>query len=608
MKKINILKHYKLYSALLFLFVILIYISWMYIDILKYNKDELENSIHMQTAKLMHQKVDSEILKKQKSTIAFAISIANDESLTKKSFSGDISETYYKKLIRNYKEKTVYKNIWIQIVDKEGTSLYRSWSNKRGDNLLKVRKDLAHVFMTKKVLFSTSIGLFDLSLKVIIPIFKEGGFVGVLEVISRFNSISLHLKEYQINSVVVAKKEYRKQLKYPFSKKFIDDYYVSNLDAPKDLMNYLKNNGVENYFNDSYMVENGYVIASHALSGWDNIPIGYFIMFKKIDDVSSVDLDFFVFKWFTIVIVVFMSIAIIVGTVLFYIHRKDRKYYKNIINTSKNIIIVCDEKEIIQVNRTFFRYFDSYTTLEQFKDKHRSISDFFISEEGYLREDMDGVRWVDFMIEKSEESHKIKLKILDKEYYFSASAAVIDEENRQCAVIMSNISEQENYKKKLEYTTITDSLTQIRNRHYYKEEIKKEATRANRYFYSLSLIIFDIDYFKQVNDSYGHNIGDTVLIEYTKLISSFLRKSDIFCRIGGEEFTLILPHTNKADAYKIADKLRTKVEEYKKVVPVTMSFGVVEYVRGEDTEFTFKRADEALYEAKNSGRNRVIVK
>ena len=122
------------------------------------------------------------------------------------------------------------------------------------------------------------------------------------------------------------------------------------------------------------------------------------------------------------------------------------------------------------------------------------------------------------------------------------------------------------------------------------------------------MIIFDVDYFKKVNDIHGHDVGDKVLVEYTRLIGIHLRDSDIFCRIGGEEFALILPHTSKAGAYKLADKLRIIVQEHKIVLPITMSFGVVEYKKGEDLEFTFKRADEALYEAKHNGRNRVVVR
>ena len=86
-----------------------------------------------------------------------------------------------------------------------------------------------------------------------------------------------------------------------------------------------------------------------------------------------------------------------------------------------------------------------------------------------------------------------------------------------------------------------------------------------------------------------------------------LRDEDSFCIIGGEEFSIILPHIDKGKAYKVAEKLRTSVETCHKVIPITMSFGVVEYVMGEDSDSTFKRADQALYKAKEAGRNKVKV-
>jgi diguanylate cyclase (GGDEF)-like protein len=86
-----------------------------------------------------------------------------------------------------------------------------------------------------------------------------------------------------------------------------------------------------------------------------------------------------------------------------------------------------------------------------------------------------------------------------------------------------------------------------------------------------------------------------------------LRENDIFCRIGGEEFVLLLPHVGLEDAKVTAEKIRTFVESWKKVVPITMSFGVVEYIQGESEDGLFKRADEALYSAKEQGRNRVVI-
>jgi len=555
----------------------------------------------------MHRKVKSLILQKQKSTLAIALSIANDKHLSDNILMGSISKKYYEKLIQKFRENTLYKNIWIHILDKDATSLYRSWSDKKGDNVLNNRDDLKKVLLSKNAIYSVSLDLYDLTIKAIVPIINNNQFIGIVEVISHFNFISRNLKQFDIDSIVVTKKEFTKQLINPFTKLFINDYYIANFDAPKELMTYLKKHGIENYFNDLYRVENGYIIYSHELLDIQNNVIAYFIMFKKLDNISSVDLDFFMFKWIMIGITILMSMIIIVSIVLFYIYRRDKLYYQNIIDTSNNIIMVVDEKEIKEVNATFFKYFFMYKSLEQFKLKHKCICDFFINKDSYLKKEYKGISWIAYMISNSNENYKIALKIDNKDYYFSASASVIKDREGYIAIIMSDITKQENYKNELVHISVTDALTSIGNRRYFQQKIIEEISRTKRYEQDLSLIICDIDYFKEVNDKYGHNVGDEVLIEYTKLISLKLRESDVFCRIGGEEFIIILPHTKRPNAIKIAEKIRIDIESTKKVVPITMSFGVVEYVQGEDNESIFKRADKALYKAKESGRNKVIA-
>ncbi|MBU1657829.1 sensor domain-containing diguanylate cyclase, partial [bacterium] len=452
-----------------------------------------------------------------------------------------------------------------------------------------------------------SVGKFDLSIKAIVPIIKNEKFIGIIEVISHFNSISKQLSESNIYSLVLLKKEYKKQLEFPFTNLFIDDYYVANLDAPKVLMDYLQARKIEEYFNDSYKVENGYIIASYGLRNNNSEPLGYFVMFKKIKDLSSMDLDFFMFKWFAISIIIILSIIMIVVALLFYANTKQKKYYKNIIDTASNIVILNDGKTILDVNKAFFKYFIQYKTLEEFKKEHTCICDYFIEENEYLKKDMNGQSWVLYLVENKNKNIKVGMNFYGKIQYFFINASLVSEEKHHYSIVLSDITKEENYKNKLEHLSITDALTGIGNRRQFNQKIKDETVRANRYSNELSVIMFDIDFFKQVNDRHGHNIGDNVLVEYTLLISSMLRENDVFCRTGGEEFVIILPHVNKEDTRKIAEKIRKKVQESRIIVPITISMGVVEYIHGEDIEFVLKRVDDALYEAKNRGRNKVVV-
>lgn len=162
-------------------------------------------------------------------------------------------------------------------------------------------------------------------------------------------------------------------------------------------------------------------------------------------------------------------------------------------------------------------------------------------------------------------------------------------------------------KKRIELLSVTDQLTGIYNRRKLELELEHELSRANRYENSLTLIVIDIDLFKQVNDTYGHQVGDKVLVSVANLIKDNIRRSDILARWGGEEFIIMSTQTALAGALTLAEKVRGLLASCKMDVvgSITASFGVAEYRQNESTESLFKRADTLLYKAKEAGRNRV---
>lgn len=176
----------------------------------------------------------------------------------------------------------------------------------------------------------------------------------------------------------------------------------------------------------------------------------------------------------------------------------------------------------------------------------------------------------------------------------------------QVSQILSELNEKN---EALRNIANTDELTGAYNRHYFDKVIITEFERNNRYYESLSLLIFDIDHFKKVNDTWGHSVGDDVLTAVASVIKENIRKPDVFIRWGGEEFTILLPQTNLAGALAVGEKLRVMLEniEHPQVGKVTASFGVAERIMGESFESWFKRLDEALYKAKESGRNCVVI-
>jgi diguanylate cyclase (GGDEF)-like protein len=171
-------------------------------------------------------------------------------------------------------------------------------------------------------------------------------------------------------------------------------------------------------------------------------------------------------------------------------------------------------------------------------------------------------------------------------------------------------TEQLEQKMKLvEDLSVTDPLTGAFNRSRFGGEIAAEIERFMRYQSPFALVMFDIDYFKTINDSHGHAAGDTVLMELAALARRLMRKADVFARWGGDEFFLLLPETDLDGAAAMAEKLRSAIEtnRFTAVPRVTCSFGVTSFTEVDDQATVLKRADDALYEAKGLGRNIVAV-
>jgi len=176
---------------------------------------------------------------------------------------------------------------------------------------------------------------------------------------------------------------------------------------------------------------------------------------------------------------------------------------------------------------------------------------------------------------------------------------------------MDKAQKQEmNTLKFFEELSLIDDLTNIANRRRINELIQMEYQRAERYHTTFSIVLFDIDHFKKVNDTYGHLIGDEVLKTLAKLVTQSIRKTEIVGRWGGEEFILILTETDKNTAFAVADKIRKIISEthFEGVKEkITCSFGVAEYKKGTPSNELIEHSDQALYHSKKHGRNQVIV-
>lgn len=172
---------------------------------------------------------------------------------------------------------------------------------------------------------------------------------------------------------------------------------------------------------------------------------------------------------------------------------------------------------------------------------------------------------------------------------------------------VSDISDLKRVEEELRALSITDSLTGIHNRRYFQDRLRAEMVKLNRTSGALSVIMLDIDHFKRINDRHGHAVGDGVLQELCKRISQRLRRTDVFCRLGGEEFMVLCPHTDGEQAYSLAIELWKSLRSapMEPVGTVTASFGVASWRVDEGVDGLLLRADSAVYVAKQAGRDRV---
>lgn len=207
---------------------------------------------------------------------------------------------------------------------------------------------------------------------------------------------------------------------------------------------------------------------------------------------------------------------------------------------------------------------------------------------------------------------------------FDIPSAVLDEIQLNIQNIIENFDIPDDNKleviKKINFMytqtkqmSLTDPLTKLFNRRHFEAEFEREFKRAKRYNNPLSIAVADIDFFKQVNDNYGHLCGDYILKEIAYIITNNFRQTDLIFRYGGEEFVIILTETSGKNALIPLERLRKAVENYKfkfnkQDINITLSIGVSSNTNLETAQEMFEEADKILYDAKNNGRNQIGVK
>ncbi len=286
---------------------------------------------------------------------------------------------------------------------------------------------------------------------------------------------------------------------------------------------------------------------------------------------------------------------------------KEKEFTQNILDLQDNFIIVTDSHQAISVNKALLNFFE-LENLYEFQSKCGCLAEKFVEEEGYfsVNKNDDRFLWIEELQAKLD-TDDIVVKIIkdEDEYIFSIKVnSYYDYFIITLADVTSITQQSLEYQHEANY----DALTQIYNRNMFNSLIHEKIKLAKLQKNSFTFVILDIDFFKKVNDTYGHLVGDDILRNLVKLIQKHIRDNDLFARWGGEEFVLAFD-INIDRGMQISESLRKHIETnfFDVVGHITCSFGVTEFKTTDTLESMTKRADEALYEAKKSGRNRVCL-
>ena len=285
---------------------------------------------------------------------------------------------------------------------------------------------------------------------------------------------------------------------------------------------------------------------------------------------------------------------------------------KSILDAQDNIIIVTHNENITNVNKKFLDFFE-IKDFDDFTSSGKNIFDFFQEEFGFITKEKINKQesWIQYIKDLHEIDRIVKIKnSSNEEKIFAINVDFYENKDNYYVFSLTDITKLKEKSNLLEYQASHDKLTGLFNRNRFDELYSKEIKRAKRYENNLSIILFDIDDFKNVNDNYGHQIGDEVLIEISKILLNNVREPDICVRWGGEEFLILLPQTNLEGAKAVAEKIRVTIIEKpltEKNLPISASFGVCQMDENDDDFSLISKSDKLLYLAKKSGKNIVIA-
>ncbi len=292
--------------------------------------------------------------------------------------------------------------------------------------------------------------------------------------------------------------------------------------------------------------------------------------------------------------------------------KKKNAQLETLVNAQSNMVFIIENNKVVIANKAL-KCFVGEENLKKISKDACWFKNMFTPSEGSYVPDKSNTdrKWVKDLLKMDKNKRIVSLSDRDnniRTFKMDINPVSLEPDNESYLIYLNDITAIANESRILKNQANTDPLTGIYNRRRFVEILKEELNKANIYDTRLSILMFDIDFFKKINDTYGHDIGDIVLQHLSSFIKNLIREQDSLARWGGEEFLILMPQTSLESAVGKAEILRKSVAGFRdEYIPVfTVSFGVTCYRIGESMDELLRRVDAALYEAKNSGRNRTV--
>ncbi|MBN2894682.1 MAG: EAL domain-containing protein [Campylobacterales bacterium] len=603
----------------------------------------LRTELYREHAHQIKSQVQLYIDAKAESVFQLALALSGDESIKQALLSGHTEQIDLQPMASMLREQTPLKYLWMQVIDRNGVSVYRSWTHKTGDNLLSFRSDLAAMLQSGKAQSSISVGLFDMTFKSTVPIYHEGKLIGMFEIVSKFNSVAEKVAAQGVMPIFLADKRYYEQIRFPFSKLFVGGYYVVNLNASHPHLDYLRSIDYEKLLADQRLFvdlpKRRELLALHHMDDPGGGPMAHFLLFIPYDqlDFSRIEKRR---RDLLITITIFYWMVAMLGFAL-YTRRQSRhieqfnealslqveektraldrqhRFLQEVIDgVSESVMVIDATYNVVLMNKVAKEHYDADFIADPHLPKCYEVSH-------HRTTPCDGLAHPCPLHEVLH--NRVGSTVLHEHrvrggthYYELTATPLFDEHGAVRAIIevghdvtshlmaQNQLREQ---KESLDYMAHHDPLTALPNRALLMDRLEHAILRAQRDQSCVSVLFLDLDRFKQINDSLGHGAGDELLVQVANRLGHCVRSVDTVARLGGDEFTILLEAcSSQNDVIDIVEKLLEQVASpifYRdQVLYTSASVGISIYpYDGLSAEELLRNADAAMYRAKEEGRN-----